>query len=73
MFLKKISFNNSILSFIFTDVKATQSELQDCLTTATNQSFNRVMFERPTAAKIRPQLASAANKAVLTNGECATV
>jgi hypothetical protein len=27
------------------------------------------MFERPTAAKIRPQLASAANKAVLTSGE----
>jgi glutamate N-acetyltransferase/amino-acid N-acetyltransferase len=25
----------TMLSFIFTDVKATQSELQDCLTTAT--------------------------------------
>jgi N-acetylglutamate synthase/N-acetylornithine aminotransferase len=32
----------TMLSFIFTDVKATQSELQDCLTTATNQSFNRI-------------------------------
>jgi N-acetylglutamate synthase/N-acetylornithine aminotransferase len=29
----------TMLSFIFTDVKATQSELQDCLTTATNQSL----------------------------------
>jgi glutamate N-acetyltransferase/amino-acid N-acetyltransferase len=39
----------TMLSFIFTDVKATQSELQDCLTTATNQSFNRITVDGDTS------------------------
>lgn len=39
----------TMLGFIFTDVKATQSELQDCLNTATNQSFNRITVDGDTS------------------------
>ncbi|WP_369178419.1 bifunctional glutamate N-acetyltransferase/amino-acid acetyltransferase ArgJ [Candidatus Thiodubiliella endoseptemdiera] len=39
----------TMLSFIFTDIKATQSELQSCLTTATNQSFNRITVDGDTS------------------------
>ncbi|SSC10060.1 bifunctional glutamate N-acetyltransferase/amino-acid acetyltransferase ArgJ [thiotrophic endosymbiont of Bathymodiolus puteoserpentis (Logatchev)] len=39
----------TMLSFIFTDVKASQSELQSCLTTATNQSFNRITVDGDTS------------------------
>lgn len=39
----------TMLSFIFTDVKAPQSELQDCLTIATNQSFNRITVDGDTS------------------------
>ncbi len=39
----------TMLSFIFTDVKATQSELQNCLTQALNQSFNRITVDGDTS------------------------
>ncbi|HIM54716.1 MAG TPA: bifunctional glutamate N-acetyltransferase/amino-acid acetyltransferase ArgJ [Gammaproteobacteria bacterium] len=39
----------TMLSFIFTDIKATQSELQSALTTATNQSFNRITVDGDTS------------------------
>jgi len=39
----------TMLSFIFTDIKATQSELQAALTTATNQSFNRITVDGDTS------------------------
>lgn len=40
----------TMLSFIFTDVKAShQSELQSCLTTAINQSFNRITVDGDTS------------------------
>lgn len=39
----------TMLSFIFTDVKACQSELQNCLTIATNQSFNRITIDGDTS------------------------
>ncbi|SFV87374.1 Glutamate N-acetyltransferase / N-acetylglutamate synthase [hydrothermal vent metagenome] len=39
----------TMLSFIFTDIKATQSELQTCLTVATNQSFNRITVDGDTS------------------------
>jgi len=39
----------TMLSFIFTDVKATQSDLQSCLTTAINQSFNRITVDGDTS------------------------
>jgi glutamate N-acetyltransferase/amino-acid N-acetyltransferase len=39
----------TMLSFIFTDVSASQSELQSCLTTATNQSFNRITVDGDTS------------------------
>ncbi len=39
----------TMLSFIFTDIKATQSELQNCLTQAVNQSFNRITIDGDTS------------------------
>ncbi|WP_190600126.1 bifunctional glutamate N-acetyltransferase/amino-acid acetyltransferase ArgJ [Candidatus Vesicomyidisocius sp. SY067_SCS001] len=39
----------TMLSFIFTDIKATQSELQNCLTKAVNQSFNRITIDGDTS------------------------
>ncbi len=39
----------TMLSFIFTDAKATQDELQACLTLATNQSFNRITVDGDTS------------------------
>ena len=39
----------TMLSFVFTDIKATQSELQAALTTATNQSFNRITVDGDTS------------------------
>ncbi|RUM85051.1 MAG: hypothetical protein DSZ20_07035 [Candidatus Thioglobus sp.] len=39
----------TMLSFIFTDIKATQSELQSALTTAINQSFNRITVDGDTS------------------------
>jgi len=39
----------TMLSFIFTDVKATQNELQHCLTQAVNQSFNRITVDGDTS------------------------
>ena len=39
----------TMLSFVFTDVKASQSELQNCLTIATNQSFNRITVDGDTS------------------------
>ncbi|SFV85757.1 Glutamate N-acetyltransferase / N-acetylglutamate synthase [hydrothermal vent metagenome] len=39
----------TMLSFIFTDVKATQPKLQSCLTLATNQSFNRITVDGDTS------------------------
>ncbi|MDC9726762.1 MAG: bifunctional glutamate N-acetyltransferase/amino-acid acetyltransferase ArgJ, partial [Candidatus Thioglobus sp.] len=39
----------TMLSFIFTDVEATQSQLQACLGEATNQSFNRITVDGDTS------------------------
>ena len=39
----------TMLSFILTDVTATQAQLQDCLTTAVNQSFNRITVDGDTS------------------------
>ncbi|SMN00653.1 Glutamate N-acetyltransferase / N-acetylglutamate synthase [uncultured Candidatus Thioglobus sp.] len=39
----------TMLSFIFTDIKAQQSELQNCLTKAINQSFNRITVDGDTS------------------------
>ncbi|WP_428087035.1 bifunctional glutamate N-acetyltransferase/amino-acid acetyltransferase ArgJ [Candidatus Thioglobus sp.] len=39
----------TMLSFVFTDVKASQSELQNCLAIATNQSFNRITVDGDTS------------------------
>ncbi|BAF61767.1 bifunctional glutamate N-acetyltransferase/amino-acid acetyltransferase ArgJ [Candidatus Vesicomyidisocius calyptogenae] len=39
----------TMLSFIFTDIEATQSELQNCLTQAVNQSFNRITIDGDTS------------------------
>jgi glutamate N-acetyltransferase (EC 2.3.1.35) len=39
----------TMLSFIFTDIKASQVELQTGLTTATNQSFNRITVDGDTS------------------------
>lgn len=39
----------TMLSFVFTDIKATQDQLQACLTQATNQSFNRITVDGDTS------------------------
>ncbi|CAC9587485.1 Glutamate N-acetyltransferase (EC 2.3.1.35) @ N-acetylglutamate synthase (EC 2.3.1.1) [uncultured Gammaproteobacteria bacterium] len=39
----------TMLSFVFTDVIATQEQLQVCLTKATNQSFNRITVDGDTS------------------------
>ena len=39
----------TMLSFIFTDVQAEQSQLQEALTKATNQSFNRITVDGDTS------------------------
>jgi glutamate N-acetyltransferase / amino-acid N-acetyltransferase len=39
----------TMLSFIFTDVIGTPKQLQDCLSTATNQSFNRITVDGDTS------------------------
>ncbi len=39
----------TMLSFIFTDIKATAAELQTCLHTAVNQSFNRITVDGDTS------------------------
>ncbi len=39
----------TMLSFIFTDILAHQSELQKCLTQAVNQSFNRITVDGDTS------------------------
>ncbi|HIC40623.1 MAG TPA: bifunctional glutamate N-acetyltransferase/amino-acid acetyltransferase ArgJ [Piscirickettsiaceae bacterium] len=39
----------TMLSFIFTDIKASQAELQTGLTIATNQSFNRITVDGDTS------------------------
>ena len=39
----------TMLSFVFTDIKATQDQLQSCLNTATNQSFNRITVDGDTS------------------------
>ncbi|SFV57801.1 Glutamate N-acetyltransferase / N-acetylglutamate synthase [hydrothermal vent metagenome] len=39
----------TMLSFIFTDIQATQKELQQCLEIAVNQSFNRITVDGDTS------------------------
>ncbi len=39
----------TMLGFVFTDIKATQVQLQSCLTIATNQSFNRITVDGDTS------------------------
>ena len=39
----------TMLSFIFTDIGASQQELQDCLSLSVNQSFNRITIDGDTS------------------------
>ncbi len=59
----------TMLSFIFTDVKASQSELQSCLTTAINQSFNRITVDGDTSTNDACSL-SATGISGLDIGDC---
>ena len=42
-------FAIAMLSFIFTDIGASQKELQDCLSLSVNQSFNRITVDGDTS------------------------
>ena len=59
----------TMLSFIFTDIKATQSELQSCLTTAINQSFNRITVDGDTSTNDACSL-SATGASEVELGDC---
>jgi len=39
----------TMLSFVFTDIQASKTQLQKCLTLATNQSFNRITVDGDTS------------------------
>ena len=60
----------TMLSFIFTDIKAAQSQLQKCLTTATNQSFNRITVDGDTSTNDACSL-SATGISGVDLGDCA--
>lgn len=57
----------TMLSFIFTDIKAEQSELQACLTTATKQSFNRITVDGDTSTNDACTLSATATSGVELN------
>ncbi len=59
----------TMLSFIFTDIKATQDQLQDCLTIATNKSFNRITVDGDTSTNDACTLSATGESGVDIN-EC---
>ncbi|WXT99733.1 MAG: Arginine biosynthesis bifunctional protein ArgJ [Catillopecten margaritatus gill symbiont] len=59
----------TMLSFIFTDIQSTQSTLQACLITATNQSFNRITVDGDTSTNDACTL-SATGTSGIDIGDC---
>ncbi|BBB24007.1 glutamate N-acetyltransferase / amino-acid N-acetyltransferase [Isorropodon fossajaponicum endosymbiont JTNG4] len=57
----------TMLSFIFTDIKATQSELQNCLIQAVNQSFNRITVDGDTSTNDACTLSATGTSGVKIN------
>jgi glutamate N-acetyltransferase/amino-acid N-acetyltransferase len=53
-----------MLSFIFTDIGATQAQLQECLTKAVNQSFNRITVDGDTSTNDACTLSATAKSGV---------
>jgi len=60
----------TMLSFIVTDIGATQNELQSCLTSGTNQSFNRITVDGDTSTNDACTL-SATNQSGVQLSDCA--
>ncbi len=54
----------TMLSFVFTDIQATQSQLQACLSSATNQSFNRITVDGDTSTNDACTLSATAKSGV---------
>ncbi|HIE78394.1 MAG TPA: bifunctional glutamate N-acetyltransferase/amino-acid acetyltransferase ArgJ [Candidatus Thioglobus sp.] len=54
----------TMLSFIFTDIEATQEELQSCLTVATNQSYNRITVDGDTSTNDACTLSATAKSGI---------
>ena len=59
----------TMLSFIFTDIGASQEALQECLTIAVNQSFNRITVDGDTSTNDACTL-SATNQSDVNLDEC---
>ena len=59
----------TMLSFIFTDIGASQEELQDCLSLSVNQSFNRITVDGDTSTNDACTL-SATNQSGVQLREC---
>ncbi|QKQ24212.1 bifunctional glutamate N-acetyltransferase/amino-acid acetyltransferase ArgJ [Candidatus Ruthia endofausta] len=57
----------TMLGFIFTDIEATQSELQNCLTQAVNQSFNRITVDGDTSTNDACTLSATGTSGVKIN------
>ena len=55
----------TMLSFIFTDIGASQQELQDCLSLSINQSFNRITIERFTGLDFNSDIQINSNEAIV--------
>jgi len=61
----------TMLSFIFTDIGASQEELQDCLSLSVNQSFNRITIDGDTSTNDACTL-SATNQSGVQLRDCLT-
>ncbi len=61
----------TMLSFIFTDIGASQEELQECLSLSVNQSFNRITIDGDTSTNDACTL-SASNQSGVQLGDCLT-
>jgi glutamate N-acetyltransferase/amino-acid N-acetyltransferase len=59
----------TMLSFIFTDIKSEQAQLQSCLTQSVNQSFNRITVDGDTSTNDACTL-SATGKSGVSLSEC---
>ena len=59
----------TMLSFIFTDIGASQQELQDCLSLSVNQSFNRITVDGDTSTNDACTL-SATNQSGVQLSDC---
>jgi len=59
----------TMLSFIFTDIGASQEELQDCLSLSVNQSFNRITVDGDTSTNDACTL-SATNQSGIQLRDC---